>query len=80
MRSHSLTCTFCRKSEHQVRKLVAGPGVYICDECVEIAHRIMSAEEPQAPVRRQNSVIARLRKLLRPSENYLCGPATESGS
>jgi len=42
MEGHSLTCTFCRKSEHQVRKLVAGPGVYICDTCVEIAHRIVS--------------------------------------
>ena len=46
MQNHSLTCTFCRKSEHQVRKLVAGPGVYICDVCVEVAHRIVSAEGP----------------------------------
>ena len=46
--THSLTCTFCRKSEHQVRKLVAGPGVYICDACIEIAHRIIN-ETPQAP-------------------------------
>jgi hypothetical protein len=74
MRSHSLRCTFCKKSEHQVRKLVAGPGVYICDECVEIAHQIMSAEEPPAPVRRQNSVIARLLKLLRPNEDHLYSP------
>jgi hypothetical protein len=46
MQGHSLTCTFCKRSEHQVRKLVAGPGVYICDGCVEIAHRIVRAEEP----------------------------------
>jgi ClpX C4-type zinc finger len=46
MEGHSLTCTFCRRSEHQVHKLVAGPGVYICDACVEIAHRIVRAEEP----------------------------------
>jgi hypothetical protein len=54
MEGHSLTCTFCRKSEHQVRKLVAGPGVYICDACVEIAHRIVRAEGPppaHAPTR-----------------------------
>ena len=50
MRGHHLTCTFCRKPEHQVRKLVAGPGVYICDRCVETAHRIMTSEEaPLAP-------------------------------
>ena len=29
-------CSFCRKSQHAVRKLVAGPGVFICDECVEL--------------------------------------------
>jgi hypothetical protein len=44
MEGHSLTCTFCRKSEHQVRKLVAGPGVYICDACIEVAHRIVRAD------------------------------------
>jgi hypothetical protein len=53
MQGHSLTCTFCRRSEHEVRKLVAGPGVYICDACVEIAHRIVSDDGPVAgePVR-----------------------------
>jgi len=46
--AHSLTCTFCRKSEHEVKKLVAGPGVYICDACIEIAHSIVS-ETPTPP-------------------------------
>jgi hypothetical protein len=46
--SHCLTCTFCRKTEHQVRKLVAGPGVYICDDCIDIAHQIIH-DTPQAP-------------------------------
>ncbi|HYS90602.1 MAG TPA: ClpX C4-type zinc finger protein, partial [Bradyrhizobium sp.] len=31
-----LHCSFCRKSQHIVRKLVAGPQVFICDECVEL--------------------------------------------
>ncbi|MEE4640087.1 MAG: ClpX C4-type zinc finger protein, partial [Wenzhouxiangella sp.] len=31
-----LKCSFCGKSQEQVRKLIAGPGVYICDECVEL--------------------------------------------
>ena len=46
MLGHSLTCTFCRRSEQEVRKLVAGPGVYICDACVEIAHGIVHADGP----------------------------------
>jgi ATP-dependent Clp protease ATP-binding subunit ClpX len=36
-----LACSFCRKSNEEVAKLVAGPNVYICDECVAIAARIM---------------------------------------
>jgi len=41
-----LKCSFCYKKESQVRKLVAGPHVYICDECCTIASRIMSNESP----------------------------------
>ena len=37
-----LQCSFCRKTEDQVAKLVAGPDVYICDECVLIAARLMT--------------------------------------
>ena len=36
-----LKCSFCKKGEDQVAKLVAGPDVYICDECVVIAARLM---------------------------------------
>jgi ATP-dependent protease Clp ATPase subunit len=36
-----LRCSFCKKSEDEVAKLVAGPDVYICDECVVIATRLM---------------------------------------
>ncbi|HYU65123.1 MAG TPA: ClpX C4-type zinc finger protein, partial [Jatrophihabitantaceae bacterium] len=32
----SCRCSFCGKGEHEIRKLVAGPGVYICDECVTL--------------------------------------------
>ena len=35
-----LKCSFCGKSQEQVRKLVAGPGVYICDECIELCNEI----------------------------------------
>jgi ATP-dependent protease Clp ATPase subunit len=36
-----LRCSFCKKTENQVAKLVAGPDVYICDECVAAARRLM---------------------------------------
>src|SRR5213592_1679312 len=47
-----LKCSFCGKSQEQVRKLVAGPGVYICDECIELCTEIIEEElygESEAP-------------------------------
>ncbi len=53
-----LKCSFCGKSQEQVRKLIAGPGVYICDECVDLCNEILDEElfdtgsSPQAVPRR----------------------------
>ena len=44
-----LKCSFCGKSQEQVRKLIAGPGVYICDECVELCNEILDEELLEAP-------------------------------
>ena len=40
----TLKCSFCGKSQDQVRKLIAGPGVYICDECIELCNEIIEEE------------------------------------
>ena len=40
----SLTCSFCGKSQKEVKKLIAGPGVYICDECIELCEDIIEEE------------------------------------
>lgn len=42
--SELLKCTFCGKSQKQVRKLIAGPSVYICDECIELCNEIIEEE------------------------------------
>jgi ATP-dependent Clp protease ATP-binding subunit ClpX len=42
--SELLKCSFCGKSQKQVKKLIAGPGVYICDECVELCNEIIDEE------------------------------------
>ena len=39
-----LKCSFCGKSQKQVKKLIAGPGVYICDECIDLCHEIIEEE------------------------------------
>lgn len=47
-----LKCSFCGKSQEQVRKLIAGPGVYICDECVDLCNEILDEElvEPASEI------------------------------
>jgi len=44
--SELLKCSFCGKSQKQVRKLIAGPGVYICDECIDLCNEIIDEEFP----------------------------------
>ena len=44
----TLRCSFCGKSQKQVTKLVAGPGVYICDQCVDLCVQIIAKERPKA--------------------------------
>ena len=39
-----LKCSFCGKSQKQVKKLIAGPGVYICDECIGLCNDIIAEE------------------------------------
>ena len=40
-----LSCSFCGKSQERVAKLIAGPGVYICDECVHLCDEILAGEQ-----------------------------------
>lgn len=64
-----LKCSFCGKSQKQVRKLIAGPGVYICDECIELCNEIIeeelvatSAQEPQGKLPTPSEISAFLDK------------------
>ena len=49
MREKPVRCSFCNKLQSQVEKLIAGPGVFICNECVELCHNIIEEEELGAP-------------------------------
>jgi ATP-dependent Clp protease ATP-binding subunit ClpX len=44
----ALYCSFCGKSQHEVKKLIAGPSVYICDECIDLCNDIIREEAPAA--------------------------------
>ncbi len=50
-----LKCSFCGKSQDQVRKLIAGPGVYICDECIDLCNEILDEELLDNPTNTNNS-------------------------
>ena len=53
---NTLYCSFCGKSQHEVRKLIAGPTVFICDECVELCMDIIREEHKSARVKSRDSV------------------------
>ncbi len=59
---NQVRCSFCNKTQDQVRKLIAGPGVYICDECIEICSEIIEEEFEGEPVANTNI------NLLKPAE------------
>ena len=50
-----LKCSFCGKSQDQVRKLIAGPGVYICDECIDLCNEILDEELIDTQAKLNNS-------------------------
>jgi ATP-dependent Clp protease ATP-binding subunit ClpX len=54
----TLYCSFCGKSQHEVRKLIAGPTVFICDECVELCNDIIREESKSALVKTRDGVPA----------------------
>ncbi|MDR2416572.1 MAG: ATP-dependent Clp protease ATP-binding subunit ClpX, partial [Holosporales bacterium] len=46
---NTLYCSFCGKSQHEVRKLIAGPTVFICDECVDLCTGIIREDQRALP-------------------------------
>ncbi len=53
---NTLYCSFCGKSQHEVRKLIAGPTVFICDECVELCMDIIREESKSSQIKSSDSV------------------------
>jgi ATP-dependent Clp protease ATP-binding subunit ClpX len=53
----NLFCSFCGKSQKEVKKLIAGPAVYICDECIQLCSEIIEEENEQEPDKLEQSLI-----------------------
>ncbi|MDR2454662.1 MAG: AAA family ATPase, partial [Bifidobacteriaceae bacterium] len=67
-----LKCSFCGKSQKHVRKLIAGPSVYICDECIELCNEII-AEEVQPKAQESTAELPKPREIFSFLDQYVVG-------
>jgi ATP-dependent Clp protease ATP-binding subunit ClpX len=67
-----LYCSFCGKSQHEVRKLIAGPSVFICDECVDLCNDIIR-EEMQDATRASTTRLPKPAEINRILDDYVIG-------
>ena len=74
--SDLLKCSFCGKSQKQVRKLIAGPGVYICDECIELCNEIIEEEFSEATDVGLLEELPKPRDIVGFLDSYVIGQAT----
>ncbi|MFP4561083.1 MAG: ATP-dependent Clp protease ATP-binding subunit ClpX [Thiohalorhabdus sp.] len=68
-----LYCSFCGKSQHEVRKLIAGPSVFICDECVDLCNEITAEEEEEPASLSGMEGLPRPREIYETLDDYVVG-------
>ena len=69
---NTLYCSFCGKSQHEVRKLIAGPTVFICDECVELCMDIIR-EETKTTGLKSSDGVPTPREICKVLDDYVIG-------
>ena len=75
-RGTSLQCSFCGKTQDEVRKLVAGPSVYICDECVDLCVDILSEELEAVPGAKLSNSLPTPHEIRAYLDRYVIGELT----
>ncbi|GLP94850.1 ATP-dependent protease ATP-binding subunit ClpX [Paraferrimonas sedimenticola] len=73
--SKLLYCSFCGKSQHEVRKLIAGPSVYICDECVDLCNDIIREEIKDISPKRESDKLPTPKEIRSHLDDYVIGQA-----
>lgn len=68
-----LYCSFCGKSQNEVRKLIAGPSVYVCDECVELCNDIIRDEMLEDEVAKSGNALPKPKEIKLELDNYVIG-------
>jgi len=69
----NLSCSFCGKSQKEVRKLIAGPTVYICDECIELCNDIIAEEYGQEDTGGEGSHVPKPKEIKHTLDEYVVG-------
>ena len=69
----TLYCSFCGKSQHEVRKLIAGPTVFICDECVELCNDIIREETKSSLVSKKDGGVPTPQEICNVLDDYVIG-------
>src|SRR5512134_941892 len=69
----NLSCSFCGKSQREVKKLIAGPTVYICDECIELCNDIIAEEYGQDEAQTRTSRVPKPREIRAALDEYVIG-------
>ena len=69
----NLYCTFCGKSQHEVKKLIAGPSVFICDECIDLCNEIIRDELPGNTAREARGDLPTPAEIKANLDNYVIG-------
>ena len=72
-RSGNLVCSFCGKSQDEVRKLIAGPTVYICDECIDLCNDIIAEECDHDETLNASSNVPKPAEIKRVLDQYVIG-------
>jgi ATP-dependent Clp protease ATP-binding subunit ClpX len=68
-----LYCSFCGKSQHEVKKLIAGPSVYVCDECVELCNDIIRDELPEEEAEAVEDNLPKPKEIKEVLDQYVIG-------
>lgn len=68
-----LYCSFCGKSQHEVRKLIAGPSVFICDECVELCNDIIREEIKEIAPKKKQAALPKPQDIHKHLDDYVIG-------
>jgi len=69
--SGELVCSFCGKSQDEVKKLIAGPSVYICDECVSLCNEIIQEEYEQEEKNKQKDLLPKPQEIKKKLDQYV---------